>query len=221
MRKLSLVDVLVFACLCLYSCNEKRETWSPAESPEQVNGTWEGGDTVLLPKSIYTLSRNTSAYVTIAISSDAEKNEVVFATKYDFNKWLSDAIKSDRFEGKKKQELWDELSASFKDNADVLLDNYSITMRYIIDLYTYQQEWQPAINADGKKIRVLSNLSNILGVGAGTFFTLKKTDTAKLLAAYKTPIKSEFVTTETTETDGEVYIQSSTFAEPAEPEAKD
>jgi hypothetical protein len=180
--KIALLTVLV--CVCVSSCGNKTDEWVSIATPEQVNGIWEGSDTVLLPKGKFTLSTDTRARISIGVMCNVDSGEVVYAAKYDFKDFLGAATKDARFAGKTKQEIWDLFTENLKDDESVLLDKFTITMRSTIDLYTFGVEWEPVITQDDAKLRILYDVSNMFGTGRGTFFTLKKVESSKLLSAY-------------------------------------
>ncbi|GMO54353.1 MAG: hypothetical protein Ta2G_13290 [Termitinemataceae bacterium] len=178
--------ILIFAICCVFfACSKKQIDWKSVDSPQLLSGDWEGSDTVLIPKSKFTLSENTSVDVTIAASCDIDKERVIYATKFDFSNFLKSAKKEKAFNGKTEQQIWDDLKQNWTAGDDVVLDKFSVTVRGLTDVDTFGMEWEPVLSDDEKKLRVLYDLSYMLSVGRGTYFTLNKTAKSKLLAVFK------------------------------------
>ncbi|GMO36209.1 MAG: hypothetical protein Ta2F_12130 [Termitinemataceae bacterium] len=182
------IAALLFMCICFLGCKkQKPEIWGALETPEQLNGVWEGGDKVLLPKGKFSLPVDTSGYVTAAVQFDAETGEtgeITTAIKYDFTKLLSDAEKLAGSEGT-KQDMWDNFKLTFEGDKNVVTDKFTVTTRSIIGAEEFFQNWEPEISQDNKKLRILLDLTNMYGTGRGTYFILNKVETSKILSSFE------------------------------------
>jgi hypothetical protein len=180
--------VLVMVCVCFLGCERQKtqvvQVWRPLATPEELNGTWEGSDTVLLPKGKFTLPVNTSGIVTAAVKFDIETDTLVSAIKYDYSDLFGDLEKLPEGGGKTKQELWNNYLKQWGDKQDgVITEDFAITTYSPLDVGNFVGTWEPEINQTGDKMRVLLDLTDMYKTGRGTYIVLDKINTSKLLSA--------------------------------------
>jgi hypothetical protein len=162
------VFFLFFFILCAAG-NAQNEDWRPIEPADNLLGTWEGTDILLIPKNEAAFVPDSSLEVTIrmvyAQTGEQKTTTIVIGMNFEqlLNDWL--AMPQIREQGLTKDMLWGFLTGQFEMLTGVTFQGYSLNFEMSEYDETFIADDSMEINRRRNKLRVTFPESLSLGLG--------------------------------------------------------